>query len=421
MRARALRFFAILLVAGYAIYAKWLSIYLGDVDPRAWAEAQAARSLPPPRAEPGAHDVTVIESRRVVPGDGMPEALNGGIAHNNLDAVRHSDGRVYLAWRSAADHFAHPDAAIHVASSADERSWRHEASFTLGCDLREPRLLSIGGSLMLYVSRLGGTSYGWDPHGVSRAEKKDGRWSALEPVFEAGTIAWRTRVENGRAFMTAYADARGVYSFDRSPMDVMLLASDDGKSWKPVGDQSSVYRGGGSEADFAAAPDGRLYAVIRNEAGDASGWGSEVCRAPASDWSAWQCRADPRKFDSPRMFWHDGEAYLVARRNVTESGAYDVAQAALFARSARNQLAYIREAKRCALWRYVQGEDRIAFVMDLPSRGDTCFAAMVPTDEPDELAIYDYSSDLAGPDWPWAAGQRHPTFIYRHLLRFARR
>jgi hypothetical protein len=56
--------------------------------------------------------------------------------------------------------------------------------------------------------------------------------------------------------------------------------------------------------------------------------------------------------------------------------------------------------------------------MDLPSRGDTCFAAQVPSEDPDEVVLYNYSSDIVGPDVAWSVGQRRPTYIYRHVLRF---
>jgi hypothetical protein len=36
----------------------------------------------------------------------------------------------------------------------------------------------------------------------------------------------------------------------------------------------------------------------------------------------------------------------------------------------------------------------------------------------DDVVIHDYSSDIHGPDLPWAAGERRETFIYRHVLRF---
>jgi hypothetical protein len=128
-----------------------------------------------------------------------------------------------------------------------------------------------------------------------------------------------------------------------------------------------------------------------------------------------------RKFDSPLVFEHDGEIYVVARRNVTSSGAYDVASGPRLLRTIRNELSYITTAKRCSLWRFIPGEDRLAFVLDLPSRGDTCFPSVLSTEQPDTLAIYDYSSDIDGPDLPWSAGQRRETFVYRHELVFRRR
>jgi hypothetical protein len=81
---------------------------------------------------------------------------------------------------------------VHVASSEDEQSWRHEASFTLGHDLREPRLLSLRGRLLLYVSRLGDNPFAFEPQGVSVSERgASGTWSELQPTGPTGAIAWR--------------------------------------------------------------------------------------------------------------------------------------------------------------------------------------------------------------------------------------
>ncbi len=87
----------------------------------------------------------------------------------------------------------------------------------------------------------------------------------------------------------------------------------------------------------------------------------------------------------------------------------------------RNQLDYRNRPKRCSLWRYVQGEDRIAFVLDLPSRGDTCFAGILDGATPDERVLYNYSSPVDGDDVVWWRGQQGETRIYRHVLRFTRR
>src|SRR5689334_4816248 len=85
----------------------------------------------------------------------------------------------------------------------------------------------------------------------------------------------------------------------------------------------------------------------------------------------------------------------------------------------RNQLSYITTPKRCSLWRLDREHQRLAFMLALPSRGDTCFPSMLPGKQKNELAIYDYSSDLEGPDLPWAAAQRRPTYIERHVLQFS--
>jgi hypothetical protein len=267
-----------------------------------------------------------------------------------------------------------------------------------------------------------------------------GDWSELAPVLRSteagdagdagaaqpmsGYIAWRTKNERGKPTMTAYLGGEHIYRFDGVPLDVELLTTSDGVTWSGLAPSKPVVsRGGGSESDYAIGDDGTLFAVIRNEAGDDTGFGSKVCRAPASDITSWTCKHDSKKYDSPLMFWHDGEAYLVGRRNVTASGHYDLGtrDPNLQQSAIAFQLAYKTPKKRCALWRYVQAEDRIAYVMDLPSRGDTCFAARLDTSNPDELAIYDYSSDVDGADVSWTEGQGGPTFVYRHIVRFTRR
>lgn len=410
--------------------ARWATLLLlgCTIDPLV-SQGDASTSVvsadaPWPASEPGLHAVTVTETRQVIPGDGLPAETPAGNSNNNLDVVRH-EGRVYLAWRTAPDHFASSETRLFVVSSADERSWRYETRLSLDRDLREPRFLAWNGRLWLYVSRLGTDPMRFEPQGVSVTERRaDGRWTDLEDVNLPGAIAWRTRVERGTPYMLAYRGGENIYLFNNLPLDVDLLTTTDGRAWTPLDPaMRAVYHGGGSEADFALGDDGALFAVIRNEAGDDTGWGSLVCRADANALSRWRCRHDPKKYDSPLMFWHDGEAYLVARRNVTADGAYDGMRRGLnrTAQSVQYQLAYGNTPKRCALWRYVQSEDRVAWVLDLPSRGDTCFPAVIAGASADERVIYDYSSPVDGDDVSWRVGQRGPTRIYRHVLRFARR
>ncbi len=388
--------------------------------------SDAALPAPPP-SEPGRHEVTVLATRLVVPSDGLPPETEALDSNNNLDVIRH-DGRVYLAWRTSIDHFAGPETRMHVVSSADELTWTHETSIALGTDVREPRFLELGTSLFLYVSILGSDPLAFEPMGVRVTERRaDGTWTELEDIGLPGYIAWRTRTERGTPYMLAYLGGEHIYLFDGEPLSVDFLTTTDGRAWTPVDPaRRTVYMGGGSEADFAIGDDGTLYGVIRDEPGDANGWGSLICRAPAGDLARWSCHIDPKKYDSPLMFWHDGEAYLIGRRNVTETGDYDlrIDRGTMQARTGRNQIEYGETPKRCSLWRYVQDEDRIAYVLDLPSGGDTCFPAVIAGESPDELVVYDYSSDIDDPATArltWRQGQGGRTFVYRSVLRFTPR
>ncbi len=69
----------------------------------------------------------------------------------------------------------------------------------------------------------------------------------------------------------------------------------------------------------------------------------------------------------------------------------------------------------------MQGEDRFAYLLDLPSRGDCCFPAVLEGARADERVVYDYSCDVDGPDVAWLSGQRGHTYVYRHVLRFESR
>lgn len=383
---------------------------------------------PPPPSEPGRHDVAIVETRRVIPGDGLPAETMALASNNNLDVVRHG-GRVYLAWRTAPDHFAGADTVMYVVSSDDERTWTFELEVALGTDVREPGLLSWNGRLFFYYSILGTNRFTFDPMGVRAVERmSDGSWTAPVDIGLTGYVVWRVKTERGTPYMTCYAGGEHIYSFDGGPLEIELRTTADALTWTPIAPtatpmQTHVYRGGGSEMDFTFGDDGTLFAVIRKEGIDERGWGSMVCRAPSGDPAAFECRHDPRKYDSPRMWWYDGEAYLLARRNVTETGHFDLEDPERVdtLTAIMYHARYAAERKRCALWRYVQDEDRIAFIADLPSSGDTCFASAIPGDAPDRVVVYNYSSDFAAEDEIWSTAQRRPTQIYRHLLQFTPR
>jgi len=375
--------------------------------------------------EPGPHDVRLLETRQVIPGPGLPADADLGQANNNLDAVRHSDGAVYLAFRTAPHHFASPETRILVLRSRDEQNWSLERSFEMGTDLREPRLLSSGDELFLFVSRLGANPWAFEPQGMSRSIRSpNGTWSDLEPFGAPGSIGWRARHLESDLALLAYRGGEMTYEFAPPEQRIDLWRSQNGRDWELWDpEHGAIYQGGGGEADFARSGSGDYLGVIRAEAGDEMGWGSRLCRAPEDHPARWTCRPDPRKYDSPYVFAHGGTVYAVARRNLRGNGHFDRGLGPRDGpwrglRSLWNQLSYSTARKRCALWRFEPAEPRLAHVLDLPSRGDTCFPAVLPGRQPGEWIVYDYSSPLEGDDLRWIQGQRGETRIYRHLLAF---
>ena len=339
-------------------------------------------------------------------------------ANNNLDVARH-DGRTYLAFRTAPTHFASPGARLEVVSSADERHWVHETTVALGSDVREPRLLSFHGELFLHFAVLGARMLHFEPRGMMALHRTaGGAWTAPVSVYRPGFIPWRTKVVAGVPYMMAYGDGRHIYARDGVPLQVHWLTTRDGTTWEPVvPGHAAVVEGGGSEADFVVRPDGAVVAVVRNEAGDASGWGSKICRGEAAAPAMWRCTTDARKLDSPLLFEHGDRVLLVARRHLSGSGAYDLHQRWLpdSVQTAAYQLDYWRYPKRCAVWEVDPRSLEVRWLVDLPSRGDTCFPAVLD-EEKDVVAVYNYSTPLDAPDLPWVVGQLGPTRIYRSLL-----
>lgn len=394
-----------------------------DLYTQATATGETAVQTPP--SDPGAHQVRLAGVRQVVPSAGLPSGVLEATlqSNNSLDAIRHG-GRVFLAYRTASG----PDAstsAVLVISSNDELTWRAETRVDLGTDLREPRFLSWDDRLLLYVNQIGTKPYSEESLEPLALELSEGTWSSPKRLGLAGHRIWRTKVisqgNNGARLplMTSYVGGGSEARFAGEPSEVRLLTTQDGYEWHPLlAGQSSVYRGGGSEAAFTSDDDGNLYSVIRNEGGDSASWGSSVCFAPASNWSDWDCVNDPKRYDSPNLFSYGGEIYLLGRRNLSADGHYDQGFGPPLVRTLLNDLDYAATPKRCALWRYVKAEKRIAFVVDLPSRGDTCEPAVIAGNAPGEFVIYDYSSHLQGLDLGWFQSQAAPTFVYRHLLGF---
>jgi hypothetical protein len=359
----------------------------------------------------------------VVPSGAMPPEVISQGAHNNLDIVWHQ-GRLFFAFRTAPNHFAAEETVLYVVSTTDEKTWTFETSFALGTDLREPRFLVVGDRLFLYFAVLGSNLLAFEPQGTRVSEQLGGcQWTApeaIEPVPAPDFIPWRGRVVDGEAQLIGYTGGAQIYDVTgQAALDVHWLRTSDGRSFEPVvGNDGVVLHGGSSETDLALLDDGGLVAVSRNEAGDDLGFGSKICTAEPGALGDWGCTADPKKYDSPLVFRHEDDVWLIGRRNLTADGHYDLGHDddPPETQALDYQLAYWNAPKRCSLWSVDPATRAVAHALDLPSRGDTCFASAVDLGD-DHWLVYNYSSPIEGEDLNWNDGQFGLTHVYRTVLR----
>jgi hypothetical protein len=379
-----------------------------------------------PAIDPVVEAVNLSAPEVIVPFSQAVAGIATQPANNNLDVVVFG-GRTFLAFRTAPTHFASAETELYVASEGPE-GFRFEGRFAKGTDLREPRLLALGDRLFLYYAELGADFSKFEPNGAWVTEYvAPGEWTEPARVGEVDFIPWRAKVIDGKAYVVGYSGGANIYEFDGEPLRVHFLTTSDGRTLEPVvPEKPIVQEGGGSETDFTFLPNGTLVAVTRNEAGDAEfGFGSKICRAEPGALADWTCKADPKKYDSPLVFSHGGRAWLVGRRNVTDTGHFDLGRSDLSLEEQAKHYAveYSFAPKRCAVWSLDADALTATFVADLPSRGDTCFPSMLPKDDA-TVTIYNYSNALDGaPDcasWPsncddlaWWVGQGQPTVIYR--------
>ncbi len=364
-----------------------------DDDPAAWV-VDTSRAWTP----------VVSAPTFVIPGEGLP--VTPQTANNNV-ALAIAGGRTFLAWRTAPSHFASADTELHVISSETGGApWTLEATFSLGTDVREPAFLLQDGVLTLSFFEAGTNPVEFEPRATWRAERcRAGDWAAAQ-VSEGEKVPWDVKVRGGMALRTAYSGDH----YGEGNLDLHLeTTADHGRTWTPVG-KDPVSTGGDSEVAIEIAADGTLWAVTRNEDGDATGKGSKVCSAPAADWSAWTCSdpSDPERYDSPELIRHGDDLYLLARRDV--GGPYGVDE---------GMFPYSTRPKRTALYQLDTVARKVVWLQDLPGDGDTAFVSAWRTGA-DTWQFANYTSPLDEPDLSWLEGQTSEagTAIYLGELRF---
>jgi hypothetical protein len=222
---------------------------------------------------------------------------------------------------------------------------------------------------------------------------------------------------------------------------VYLNKSTDGHTWTPTNPERPgengttqggyVYQGGVSEVGWEFDLNGEFWAVLRNEDGDESGWGSRIVHSlPGSlgDWELYpKDKSDPNIYESPRMFRHGDELFLVARRDHTsvywdhslDYLPFDIEHGLILG-------SYSTRPHKTSVWRLNKGdpkngiEPKLELLIDIPGCGDTAFPSILRIGKHTYLvANYTSPTDLCA-DWSWIRGQTHPlgTSIYITTFTF---
>jgi hypothetical protein len=374
------------------------------------------------------YDVSFSAPRWVVPSAGMPvEVVNNDQPSNNNCDITFFDHRLFLAFRTSETHFASVDTVEYVVSSADDgATWQFEYKVQLDTDVREPRFLNFGGKLIYHYFQAGSDPTQFTPISMWRTQRTGlGQWTAPEKWGREGEIEWDFMVRNGKAYFTSYAGNH--YAAGMGSISVFFQESLDGLSWHPLDAANpAVYVGGVSEVAYEFAPDGMLWAVLRNEDGDNTGFGAQVCSAAPGALGKWTCldHSIEDRYDSPKMFRHGNDIYLVARRDL--NGHYDEHLEAAFPdfdkRKQRYLIDYWNRPKRTALYKLDTVGRKVDWVFDFPSAGDTAFPGIRRTG-PHTFLMVNYTSPI-GPDdnkdISWLTGQTNPkgTQIYLTTITF---
>jgi hypothetical protein len=310
------------------------------------------------------------------------DAVADGEHNSNTDMIEWQ-GDFLLVHDARPYHLGTPKSRLVLRRSPDAQRWESLARLAMpGKDIRDPKLAVIGGRLFLYALPNSGTMA--TPEGTVLATSDDAvAWSAFEPVGPEGWLFWRPKSPDGGAtwYVSAYWKGHG---------ESLLLRSTDGRSWEPV---ATIHRGDGNdETDIEFLPDGRLLATARLEVTPDTILGNfdaataiAVADPPYAEWRT-TARSQVTRLDGPALFRLGDTVFAVARHQPEPRGWW-------------TRLGGVLSRKRTALYR-VEPE-RLVWLTDLPSAGDTSYAGVVLRGGDVYVGYYTSRIDR---DFPWLLG-----------------
>ena len=308
-------------------------------------------------------------------------------AHNSNTDLTFWNGWFYLCHQTSPYHMGSRRSRLVLLRSKDARSWERVTEFqNEQGEYRDPKFAIIHGRLFLYA--LPNVTFMAEPVSTVYTSSADGTsWDAPVEMAPAGWLFWRPKTRDGETwYLTAYWNEHG-----RS----ILLKSRDGVRWSTV---SQIYEGErNDETDFEFLPDGRIIATARLE-GTGDDWGdptaSTLIAVASPPYERWTYdKSYVTRLDGPCLFPYNGRVYAIGRYQATFAPVI-AEQGGMYSR------------KRTSI--FAVEPDRLRYLTDLPSAGDTSYAGIVR--HGDELYASYYTSDIEK-DWTWILGMLRPSSI----------
>ena len=313
-------------------------------------------------------------------------AVSDGTHNSNTDLIYWNDA-FYLVHAASPWHFASEKSRLIVRRSEDGKTWEKTAELAAaGEDIRDPKFGAIGDRLYMYA--LKNVDFTAEPYTTVISSTADGiTWTDFNEIEQEGWLFWRPKTIDGLTwYIPAYWHEHGISA---------LLQSTDGENWEMVG---PIYQGErNDETTIEFLPDGRMISTARLE-GSGSIFGDNtaatllaVTEPPYQDWTFE--RSSVTRLDGPTLFTYNGQVYAAGRYQPGRRGIF-------------TGLGSIFSRKRTAL--FLVEADRLIYLTDLPSCGDTAYTGVVIRGDEVYISYYTSRTDR---DFSWLLGLVRPTDI----------
>lgn len=323
------------------------------------------------------------------------DVVNDEQHNSNTDLIQCGD-YFYLVHAVSPFHFANNNCQLELHRSQDGRAWETLAHFSSqGEDIRDPKLAVIHDQLYLYA--LVNRSFDPEPYTTVYTYSQDGgvTWSPLARLEPEGWLFWKPKTNDGLTWhVAAYWHEHGKSA---------LFSSTDGVQWQFI---SMIYDLGhrNDETDIEFMPDGSILATARLEGDFREGGygmffghpaGGTLIASALSRYTNFEPLTISllTRLDGPALFSHAGRVFAVGRMQAELSQPFK-RQGSIFAR------------KRTAIFEVKT--DRLVWLSDVPSAGDTAYAGVALHNG---FLYFSYYTSPIRQDYPWIVGMFNPTAI----------